>query len=155
MMYAQHEGCVGPEAGTARGSSDSLAELRLAWRPGSATLARHVVTLLAVNWDAREVADTAALLVTEVVTNALLHAEASGKDEPYIGLRVAGDGPYLRVEISDPDPAHRPRTQAAGPDDECGRGWSLVTMLADAYGVTRIPGGKTVWFACHAWPHRS
>ncbi len=83
-------------------------------------------------------ADTAELLVSELVTNAVRYADAP------IGLRLMLDE-VLRVEVADPLP-DPPRQRRAARTDEGGRGLELVHSLADNWG-TRVEGeGKVVWF---------
>ena len=87
-----------------------------------------------------EVLDEAELLVSEVVTNAVLHGA------PPITLRVECDGSRLLVSVTDrnPDPAH---VRSAGPRDESGRGIRLVDFISDEWGVEPRSGeGKDVWF---------
>jgi anti-sigma regulatory factor (Ser/Thr protein kinase) len=81
---------------------------------------------------------SAALVVSELVTNAVTHADCPCK------LRVAISANALRLEVTDtgggtPDPF------SAADDDEHGRGLVLVTAIATAWGVESAPDGKTVW----------
>ncbi len=86
-----------------------------------------------------ELCDTAALLVSEVATNALVHG--SGE----VHVRVLSRGGALRVEVQDGSP-QMPRPRAAGLLEEGGRGLALVESLAADWGVTPERAGKTVWF---------
>lgn len=89
--------------------------------------------------DAAEVAE---LLVTELVTNALVHTEQGA--EVSASLAAA----RLRVEVRD-YAARRPVPYVPAADDGThGRGLALVQALADAWGVDALePGrGKVVWF---------
>jgi anti-sigma regulatory factor (Ser/Thr protein kinase) len=87
------------------------------------------------------VLDEAELLVSELVTNAVLHGA------PPITMRVECDvGRGLRVSVTDgnPQPAHVRRTDSA---EESGRGIRLVDVISDAWGVEPRRGdGKDVWF---------
>jgi anti-sigma regulatory factor (Ser/Thr protein kinase) len=101
-------------------------------------LVREVLQGLAVS---AETADTALLLVSEVVANAVDH----GCGSPVLGVDVVAD--RMRVSVTD-DADSRPRVQrdhaTYGPD---GRGLLLVEALASRWGVERrVPVGKTVWF---------
>ena len=89
---------------------------------------RHVVDACArARWS--DSADTAALLVSEVATNALLHAY--GRE---IRVRVLDHGRRLRGEVSDDSPTlPAPRNAVEG--DEGGRGMLLGEALAVAWGV--------------------
>ena len=85
--------------------------------------------------------DDAALLVTEVATNALRHG-GPGVD---LWLRRVAEG-GLRVEIVDGRAESLPRLRTPGADDEGGRGLLLVSGLARAWGSERLSAGKCVWF---------
>ncbi|MGH3327225.1 MAG: ATP-binding protein [Streptomycetales bacterium] len=114
-------------------------------------IARRQVRLkLWLHAGARDVLDDAELLVSELVTNAVLHANA----RPWQPVRVLlwRAGAALRVEVHDPDPTP-PVLMSATEGDESGRGLLLVDTLADAWGVQARPDGKSVWFElAQAWP---
>lgn len=85
------------------------------------------------------VADDVRLLVSELVTNAILHAHSSVEVALFVGEH------RLRVEVTDhcrnhPEP-RRPTTT-----DSNGRGLLIVDALAEAWGVEGRDDGKTVWF---------
>ena len=88
-------------------------------------------------------ADTVALLVSEVATNALVHGE--GK----VRVRVHPTARGLRVEVHDDSPA-LPARRRATPMDEGGRGIALVEALSSGWGADRTADGKTVWFEVDA-----
>lgn len=91
--------------------------------------------------------ESAVLLTSEVVTNAVLHA---GTD---VQLVVVADPCMARVEVHDGEAAVPvPQTQAAlVPDAPSGRGLQVVAALAEAWGVRLLPGrGKCVWFEVRA-----
>lgn len=109
--------------------------------PESATVARWLVTDLlreSVEADGR---DTAALLTTELVSNAIRHT----RDELVLTVRLAGN--RLRVGVSDSS-HRRPQLVQVGRRDTSGRGLHLVAVLADEWGVDPDERGlgKTVWF---------
>ncbi len=83
--------------------------------------------------------DLAELLVSELVTNVVLHA---GTD---VELRVAASGDQVRVEVSDTSPA-MPAIRHFDVEAGTGRGMMLVEALASDWGTDPRPGGKTVWF---------
>ena len=84
--------------------------------------------------------DTASLLVTEVVTNALLHAV------PPITVSVDVAGDVVRIEVGDGS-AKRPRVHAFASTAATGRGLRLLQSLAASWGIRPQPrGGKVVWF---------
>jgi anti-sigma regulatory factor (Ser/Thr protein kinase) len=90
------------------------------------------------------VLDEATLLVSELVTNALLHGA------PPITLEIECDGSAgMQIRVSDGSGA-QPAIGHPGVDDEHGRGVALVDMLSDAWGVDPTPNGKAVWFRLRA-----
>ncbi len=86
-----------------------------------------------------DLSDAVALLVSEVATNALVHAEGD------VQVRVESRGDVLRVEVADESPL-MPQPRAAGPLEEGGRGLALVETLARSWDVTPQGHGKIVWF---------
>jgi anti-sigma regulatory factor (Ser/Thr protein kinase) len=110
--------------------------------PGAVRAARTAVRNRLAAWELDGLADIAALLVSELVTNSLRHATGP------IGVRLvrpeAVDG-VLLVEVSDPLP-DPPRERVAELDDESGRGLQLVAHAADRWGTRPGVTGKTVWF---------
>ncbi|MEU1450734.1 ATP-binding protein [Streptomyces avermitilis] len=99
--------------------------------------------LLATNGHAPGLADTARTLVSELVTNAVLHTTSPTID---IETAVLSDG--VRVAVYDDSPAAHLVPLAPAWDGECGRGLLLVQALAQAWGVAtaRPYGRKHVWF---------
>jgi anti-sigma regulatory factor (Ser/Thr protein kinase) len=95
-------------------------------------------------WGLRELADDAALVVSELITNA---ADASIvlPDRPPIALRLLASETSLVIEVWDQSPLDlEPRE--AGTDDECGRGLTVVAALSDRWGWERTGyRRKVVW----------
>ena len=86
-----------------------------------------------------ELLDTAQLLLTELLSNALRHSET-----PILVAAALADG-RLRVEVT--DSGHRmPKMRQAGPGETAGRGLQLVDSLSSSWGVTPLEHGKRVWF---------
>lgn len=115
------------------------ASIDLTSRPQSARAARSFIRELVRAWGHPDVAEAAALLTNELVTNSILHA---GTDIVVEALR---DPNLVRVEVSDFDRGAVARHHGAL-HDESGRGLELVDALATSWGVESKPGGKTVWF---------
>ena len=103
-------------------------------------LARRVTRDTLTAWQLGHLEDTAVLLVSELVTNALRHASDTGA----IGLELTSAGTWLRVEVQDGDPHWRLPVSAAE-CDESGFGFVLVDSLAGRWGVRRVSAGKAVW----------
>ncbi|CAG6396203.1 SpoIIE family protein phosphatase [Streptomyces cocklensis] len=116
-----------------------VAAWELAADPAEVGRARSLVRDTLRAWELTEVAETAELLVGEVVTNAVRHAH----DRP-VGLRLVRADALL-VEVSDDDHGV-PVLLSAGPEDEGGRGMRIVSRLAREWGTSRSAQGKTVWF---------
>ncbi|MEV5143913.1 ATP-binding SpoIIE family protein phosphatase [Streptomyces sp. NPDC052727] len=89
-------------------------------------------------------ADDAMAVVSELVTNAVVHAGTDVQVE----WRLEDTG-ALVVEVRDQHPSRAPRdaTSGEGPYDtpEYGRGLRLVATLAESWGVTYRTGAKTIW----------
>jgi anti-sigma regulatory factor (Ser/Thr protein kinase) len=115
------------------------------------------------DWDLDDLAADAALIITEVVTNGVVHAQT----RLHVSAAVA-EG-VLEVGVTDDAAAlPRPGSHAAtlpggglqGDDGfaEGGRGMLLIDALADEWGVAQLSKGKQVWFRLtvhEAWPHRT
>lgn len=99
-----------------------------------------IATTCAANGIPADVSDTAALLVSELVTNVVVHARTD------IALHIRPDGQRLHVEIADQDPRGQVRLFPLDPAAPRGRGVHLVSVLAADWGVIPHATGKTVWF---------
>lgn len=90
-----------------------------------------------------QVRATAALLVSELATNAVVHATSSF-DVTVICPTSSG---RVRIEVTDADET-RPTPLRPPPSVPHGRGLLLVASLSDEWGVDEANGrpGKTVWF---------
>lgn len=124
------------------------ASARFAADPRSAGQARGFVAATLDEWALGAMVDSAVLLVSEVVSNAVLHAGSPIEAR----LRVR-DG-VLRIEVSDDSPVP-PRLRRFAVDSATGRGLRLLDAVAGRWGVEpdRRPGrGKTVWFEMPATP---
>ena len=83
--------------------------------------------------------DAVELVVTELLTNALLHGSGP------ISVLAQNHGDCVRVEVSDSAASEVPHRVTAGPASETGRGLLLVSVLAARWGVQPSERGKTVW----------
>jgi serine/threonine-protein kinase RsbW len=116
--------------------------LRLALPPDvpAVRLARKATRDALTAWQLPHLEDTAVLVVSELVTNAVRHAVDTGA----IGLELTIAGSRLRVEVQDGDPSWREMPSLAD-CDESGFGFVLVDSLAGRWGVRRVSAGKAVW----------
>lgn len=97
-------------------------------------------------WGVPALVDTAELLTTELVTNALQHTGDGAV--VVVGLDPGASAMRLRVEVHD-TVTRRPRLRDGAAEDDqstSGRGLLLVEVLADAWGVHAMGTGKVVWF---------
>lgn len=90
---------------------------------------------------------TASLLVSELVTNAIVHGRTGATVEAALG-----QGRVLRVAVTDDSAALLPEVDTAvHASAEGGRGLLIVSLLATRWGVRPNPaGGKAVWFELDA-----
>jgi PAS domain S-box-containing protein len=87
--------------------------------------------------------EPAQLLVSEVVTNALVHSGTS------IEVSMSADEQGVLVEVGDGS-KHVPRPRNYAATASTGRGLALLDQTADDWGVVRGIRGKTVWFVLSA-----
>ncbi|GGT39077.1 magnesium or manganese-dependent protein phosphatase [Streptomyces kurssanovii] len=103
---------------------------------------RHLRELLH-DWEDTEQVDSAVLMVSEMVTNVLVHTDG----DALIVAEVAHHTPKrrLRVEITDTSD-ELPHRRRPGEMASSGRGLLLTEMLADNWGVDPRGEGKSIWF---------
>lgn len=116
-----------------------VASVQLAAQPTSSRLARRFVAQHLQAWGLAELRDDAELLVSELVTNAVLHARAP---VDLVIRRVRGT---IRVEVFDAGDG-LPLPVFPALDDTSGRGLGLVQAVAERWGVEETAEGKVVWF---------
>lgn len=107
----------------------------------SVRLARAAVTAIlgTGGWD-EEGIDDAALMTSELATNAVMHARSS------YTLSIDLDGSHVRVEVRDAS-AEPPRVSHVDPlGENGGRGLAIVDAIADRWGSEPNIYGKAVWF---------
>ncbi|WP_328353044.1 SpoIIE family protein phosphatase [Streptomyces sp. NBC_00445] len=118
---------------------DDVAEWRLPLDPLEVGRARAAVREQLHDWGLAKLADGAALMVSELITNAVRHSHSRP-----IELRLVR-GDTLLCEVDDDD-HELPTLLSTGPGDEFGRGLRVVSTLAREWGTSRTKAGKTVWF---------
>jgi len=126
---------TGPEGGPHR--AVYTGDARTATVADARRWARGVLTA----WDADELEWELSQLLTEVVTNAVLHAGTSLR----VVLEQDTPSGRLRCEVSDGSPV-RPRLRHHSAEATTGRGLQLLESVATSWGVQPAGRGKTVWF---------
>ena len=126
-------------------------ELELPRELDSAAAARHAVDQLGGKLPEEQLGDVR-LLVSELVTNSLRHAELRPDDSIRLGIHVT-DG-LVRVEVTDSGRGFDFRGRAEDPDAVDGWGLYLVATLADRWGIERgtSEGVNCVWFELDRLP---
>jgi len=117
----------------------AVAELRLAERNTSAALARQFTRSTLASWqhaDGSDNLEDIVLVVSELVTNALLH----GHGTPVVRLLEGDD--HVRVEVCDDSPL-LPVSHRVTPTS--GLGLRVIEQLSSAWGASRRGRGKVVW----------
>jgi anti-sigma regulatory factor (Ser/Thr protein kinase) len=125
--------------GNVRMESDMSFEL--AGGPYAVTAARLALTDLESHLNP-SVAFDVRLLVSELVTNSVQHAQVSADDSIVLAVQFSDN--VVRVEVRDNGPGFEPPATPPPEDADAGWGLFLVEQLADAWGVG--DGGKGVWF---------
>ena len=95
---------------------------------------RFVLGVVGPRYD-QGIADDAAIVVTELAANAVLHA-ASG-----FSVAVGCSAEAVRISVRDYGPVADARQLAVPP----GHGLSVVAQIADSWGTEPLPDGKAVW----------
>ncbi|MEV5751942.1 ATP-binding protein [Actinoallomurus sp. NPDC052308] len=137
-------------------SSPRSGRMLIAALPTAAGQARAYTRSALHSWRLDVLIDTAELLVSELVTNAVTATGAltcpvrAGRRirEPSIYLCLSAFAETLLIEVWDgsDDPPHR---RTASDDDENGRGLLLVQALSKNWGYESLhSGGKIVWCEC-------
>ncbi|MGW7607395.1 SpoIIE family protein phosphatase [Streptomyces sp. NPDC054766] len=117
--------------------SSQVATWDLPSDPAAVAGARSEVAQRLSDWGLDEVAFTAELIVSELVTNAIRYGG------PPVQLRLIR-GAALICEVSDSS-STAPHMRRARMFDEGGRGLMMVAQLAERWGTRHLPGGKTIW----------
>ncbi|HET9441751.1 MAG TPA: ATP-binding protein [Acidimicrobiales bacterium] len=108
--------------------------------PASSGAARRLVAGALESWDLDWAAPSATLLVSELATNAVLHARTPFE----VRLLVRDD--VVRIEVHDGN-RRSPMLRNFSNEATSGRGLRLIQSLGDGWGVETDAdgGGKTVW----------
>jgi serine phosphatase RsbU (regulator of sigma subunit)/PAS domain-containing protein len=118
-------------------TADQVASITLSPQPMSVRSARGFVRSTLLAWGLDTVVDTAELVASELVTNAVRHATG------WVGLRLLR-GQAIVCEVTDGS-VSSPLLRAPDVFDISGRGVQMVNVLAQRWGTRTVPGGKIVW----------
>ena len=118
----------------------------LAFTPHAPSQARRAITDWAHGRGLGQVADDMVLVVSELVTNAVMHAS------PAVTLEVELGEHEVVLAVED-GTAARPTRRLSNSASEGGRGMLLVERLSYEHGVRPCPPGKTVWATLQLLPH--
>ncbi len=116
-----------------------FAEIAVPAGPAGLGEARGRARELLTDWLVEaDIIDSVVLLMSELVTNALVHGRSP------LSARLRRTGSRVIVEVADGDP-RMPRRRHADVEDEGGRGLELVSLIASRWGTRLAGAGKVVW----------
>jgi len=125
-------------SGDSRRGGDGPVEMDFLPSPESVRAARRFV--LAAGWsEDRDVNTRLATLVSELATNAILHARTPFR------VRILPRNDAIRISVTDRS-SDQPVTRSYADTQPAGRGLRIVESMADRWGVVPAGDGKTVWF---------
>lgn len=107
------------------------------------TAARRRAVEIAVEWGAHHLADDLELIVSELVTNALVHGSVDAGRQ--VGVTYHLNRVRLRVEVRDPGSGLPQQPKPLSESAETGRGLGIVEFLSSRWGVEQRVIGKSVW----------
>lgn len=135
---------LGAATGVAPGGAAAGRRFRfeLAAHPGSPAQARRLARARLTGWEVcADTCDTAALVITELVTNAIVHTASSR-----VVCELHDHEDTVRIAVQDEGCAPgEPHPSPQRPDEEHGRGLLLVDALCRAWGAQELGPGLLVW----------
>ncbi|MCX4692308.1 SpoIIE family protein phosphatase [Streptomyces sp. NBC_01408] len=143
LLWRESEDCG---CGTARRPSRPARRTMLTVaqaEPERISGARQQIRELLHDWADAEQVDSAVLMVSEMVTNVLMHTDG----DALLVAEAVGElgGRRLRIEVADASD-ELPHRRQPGEMASSGRGVLLMEMLADTWGVDPRGEGKSIWF---------
>jgi anti-sigma regulatory factor (Ser/Thr protein kinase) len=134
-------------------SEEELAAVRLPAKLGAARLARGAVAGVSELARYEDLQFVAALLASELVTNAVRHAELAQHDVVMLLVQTANGA--VHIEVSDPGPGFFPLPHTRSrPGRRLEHGLHLVDVLADRWGYRCEASGCCIWFDIDLVPGR-
>ncbi|MEU3337150.1 SpoIIE family protein phosphatase [Streptomyces sp. NPDC002144] len=114
--------------------------------PERVAVARQHLRELLHDWPSQDQVDSAVLLLSEMLTNVLVHTDA----DALMQAEVRGEpgGRRMRVEVTDTSD-DLPHKRRPGEMASSGRGLVLIELLAHSWGVDPRGEGKSIWFEFH------
>jgi anti-sigma regulatory factor (Ser/Thr protein kinase) len=114
--------------------------LRLEAGKDQVKTAREVVARQLQAWECHDLVESARVLTSELVANAMMHGHGP------IDVEVGRNDGRVRVEVTDQGEGD-PTPRGVDLDDPGGMGLVIVSTMASDWGIDRLPaGGKRVWF---------
>ncbi|MEV0598431.1 SpoIIE family protein phosphatase [Streptomyces sp. NPDC050315] len=111
------------------------------WRlPDAVMHARRFTARTLRSWKADDELDVVLLVVSELVTNAMVHTQG----EVRLDLTLIAEE-RLRVAVTDASPRAPAKPVAVGWESTGGRGLLLVEAMTESWGSVPVSGGKQVW----------
>lgn len=105
----------------------------------SASAARRFVASTLDDWGLERLEETACLLVSELVSNVVLHADTD------LDVHLRRSDGRVRIEVHDRNP-QLPQRKFYSPTSTTGRGMVFIAELSQGWGAEPTAGGKMVWF---------
>ncbi|MFB8757202.1 ATP-binding protein [Streptomyces nigra] len=139
---ARTDSAAGKGVGPQRGAGERRFRFELAAHPGSAAQARRLTTARLSGWAVCEdTCETAALVVSELVTNAIVHTASE-----HIVCELHDGADLVRIAVRDEGcAAGEPHSSPARQEEEHGRGLLLIDALCHAWGAHEHGSGLIVW----------
>ncbi|TLS42209.1 GAF domain-containing protein [Streptomyces montanus] len=152
LLCRQGEGCGCDDTMTPRPAVRRTVLTVAQAEPERVAGARHQLRELLHDWPSEDQVDSAVLLLSEMVTNVLVHTDA----DALLVAEMTGDrgSRRIRVEVTDGSD-DLPHKRHPGELASSGRGLVLMEVLADAWGVDPRGEGKSIWFELHEPPEDS
>ncbi|MDI9834154.1 ATP-binding protein [Streptomyces sp. KAU_LT] len=133
---------AGKGVGPQRGPGERRFRFELAAHPGSVARARRLTTARLSGWSVCEdTCETAALVVSELVTNAIVHTASE-----HVVCELHDGADLVRIAVRDEGcAAGEPHSSPARQEEEHGRGLLLIDALCQAWGAHEHGSGLIVW----------
>ncbi|MFS8200281.1 SpoIIE family protein phosphatase [Streptomyces sp. CWNU-52B] len=143
LCRAGDEGCDPDASATARRPVRRTALTVAQAEPRKVATARQQLREFLHDWTSADQVDSAVLLVSEMITNVLVHTDG----DALLVAEVAGPAGARRIRIQVTDGSDDlPHKRHPGELASSGRGLVLTELLADAWGVDPQGEGKSIWF---------